>query len=258
MYEEPLKNHYQQIASAYDTLWVHSNEYTAFMTENIVKHLELKSDDKIVDLGSGTGIYGKAVSKMVRPRERVLCVDASLEMLQQVASEKSIETLCMLAEDFVKRNDQYDKIFMKEVVHHIDEKKPFFRDLASRLSPEGSFLLILLPPRIEYPLFKAALMRYEQLQPNYHDLDLQLQSTGFATNISFVEYLLSIPRERYFDMVRNRYMSLLSLFNDDELQKGLEEMKLKYPQKQLEFRETFVFIKATKDHQRSSTGSKTT
>jgi hypothetical protein len=44
-------------------------------------------------------------------------------------------------------------------------------------------------------------------------------------------------------MVENRYMSLLSRFDDQQLQKGLEEMEQKYQSlNNLEFCDRFVFL----------------
>ncbi len=48
-------------------------------------------------------------------------------------------------------------------------------------------------------------------------------------------------------MVKNRYMTLLSTFNDLELAKGIEEIKTKYADRTvLEFTDRFVFLVANK------------
>ena len=44
-------------------------------------------------------------------------------------------------------------------------------------------------------------------------------------------------------MVENRYMSLLSRFSDEQIQKGLKEMNETYSsQSTLDFKDTLVFI----------------
>ncbi|MDF5721917.1 MAG: hypothetical protein PUP91_15830 [Rhizonema sp. PD37] len=48
-------------------------------------------------------------------------------------------------------------------------------------------------------------------------------------------------------MVKNRYMSLLSTFDDEQLALGLAEMEQKYSQQSiLKFSDRFVFITASK------------
>ncbi|MEO0970705.1 MAG: SAM-dependent methyltransferase, partial [Cyanobacteria bacterium J06639_18] len=69
------------------------------------------------------------------------------------------------------------------------------------------------------------------------------KKTGFKTSVDFVEYPLSIPKDRYIRMVENRYMSLLSSFDDKEIQEGVFEIEQKYSDKDiLEFNDRFVCI----------------
>jgi hypothetical protein len=51
--------------------------------------------------------------------------------------------------------------------------------------------------------------------------------------------------ERYLTMVRGRYLSLLSLFDDEELAAGVEEIRHRYPGQQVEFRDRFAFVLGT-------------
>ena len=52
-------------------------------------------------------------------------------------------------------------------------------------------------------------------------------------------------RNQYFQMVRNRYMSVLSQLSDEELSDGLEEMNEKFGDKDpLTFYDKFVVITA--------------
>jgi hypothetical protein len=46
-------------------------------------------------------------------------------------------------------------------------------------------------------------------------------------------------------MVRNRYLSLLSLFDDEELAAGIEEIRHRHPGRQVEFRDRFAFVLGT-------------
>lgn len=107
--------------------------------------------------------------------------------------------------------------------------------------------MILLPPTIDYPLFRSALQRYEKGQPHYNNLTKLLEKVGFNISVNFVENLQKIPKYKYFQMVENRYMSLLSFFDDKQLAEGLKEMEQKYAQQSiLEFPDRFVFITANK------------
>ena len=65
--------------------------------------------------------------------------------------------------------------------------------------------------------------------------------------MSFVKYPLSLDKDKYFRMVENRYMSLLSMFSDEEISQGIKEMKERYSERStLDFNDVFVFITGKK------------
>jgi hypothetical protein len=67
-------------------------------------------------------------------------------------------------------------------------------------------------------------------------LDVELTYDGFP---------LKLPTNRYLEMVCNRYMSLLSLFEDDELAAGVEEIRQDHPGEWVEFLDRFAFVRGT-------------
>lgn len=241
------QQHYQKISNIYEDLWSFSEEYIKFMTTNIIEYLRLKQTDTLVDLGCGTGIYAKSILKQIQLDNSIICVEPSQEMLEQIPDSPQYKIMALSAIDFLSQAEVYNKVLMKEVIHHIDNKELLFSRLFQRLTSDGIFLLILLPPTIDYPLFDEALRRYEKIQPHYSNLVNLLEKVGFKVSVNFLEYLLAIPKLKYFHMVENRYMSLLSLFDDKQLVEGLAEMSQKYAQKSiLEFPDRFVFITASK------------
>ena len=53
-----------------------------------------------------------------------------------------------------------------------------------------------------------------------------------------------IPKQRWLEMVADRYMSLLAKFDDQQLQAGLAEIDSRYPGPLLEFDDRFIFVLA--------------
>jgi len=76
----------------------------------------------------------------------------------------------MHAIDFSALSGTYNKIILKELIHHINELELLLGNLFQRLSSGGILLLILLTPTIDYPLFSKALRKYEEVQPNYNNI----------------------------------------------------------------------------------------
>jgi len=243
----PSENHYKNIANIYDNLWSYSPEYIKFTTQKIIEHLHLTTTDTLVDIGCGTGIYSKEILKHIQLQQPITCVDPSAEMLEKIPADSRLNTIEMDGVKFSQKTENYNKIFLKEAIHYIEEKFLLFQNLWQRLTPGGIFLLLLLPPTIEYPLFTKALELYEKKQPHYQELIDLLQKVGFAVESDIIEYPLEFPKSQYFAMVENRYMFLLSEFNDTELAAGLKEMEEKYQDKSvLKFSDRMVFIAATK------------
>ncbi|MGK7884097.1 MAG: class I SAM-dependent methyltransferase [Crocosphaera sp.] len=238
-----IQEHYQKLAKKYDDFWGNSSDFIEFLSKKIIENLQLKSTDNLVDLGCGTGIFSKEIASQIKLENKIICVDPSDKMLSKIPENSYYQPLVQDAVEFANKPGRYDKILIKEMIHHINDKEGLLQGLFNRLNEQGILLIILLPPTIEYPLFQQALSVYESVQPNYNDLVVLFEKIGFKTKVNFVEYAVSIPKEKYFKMVENRYMSLLSRFNDQEIKQGLTEMTEKYANlSNLEFCDRFVFL----------------
>lgn len=244
---ELIHNHYQKIAGIFEDLWFYSEDFVQFITNKIIEHLCLKNTDILIDLGCGTGIYSKEINNQMQLYNPIICVDSSNKMLEQIPKNFKYKSVEMDAIDFSALSGTYNKIIIKELIHHINDLELLLGNLFQRLTSGGILLLILLPPTIDYPLFSKALRKYEDVQPNYNNLASVLSKIGFNVAVDFVEYPLAIPKSKYLQMVQNRYMSLLSTFDDEQLAIGLAEMEQKYAQQSiLKFSDRFVFITASK------------
>ncbi len=242
-----IQEHYQNLAKQYDDFWGTSSHFIEFFTKKMIENLQLKSTDVLVDLGCGTGIYSKAIISQIQLENKIICVDPSDKMLSKIPSNSHYQPVVKDAIKFSQEPGEYDKILIKEMIHHIDDKEKLLQGLFNRLNEQGILLIILLPPTIEYPLFQQALSVFESVQPHYNYLVNLCENIGFETTVNFVEYAVSIPKDKYFNMVKNRYMSLLSRFNDEEINRGLTEMTEKYSNlSDLEFCDRFVFLVAKK------------
>jgi phenylalanyl-tRNA synthetase alpha subunit len=105
----------------------------------------------------------------------------------------------------------------------------------------------LLPPKIEYPLFDMAMEYYEKSQPHFSIIEQGMKNAGFDMEINFIEYPLQIEKERYYTMIRNRYMSLLSQYSDVEIENGIKELEKKYVNHTFfSFKDKFVVLKGRK------------
>lgn len=249
MERRDVRGHYEELAAEYDEHWIYGPHYVPWMSGRIAEALRLAPTDRIADVGSGTGLFARELANQLRPRRPILCVDPSEAMLSQLGTPPpaDLTPIVASAEDIADGRtrlpyEQLDAMWLKESVHHVADPAHTLRGLADRLAPGGRLLVVMLPATIQYPLFKAALARFEELQPDPALIEGHLRAAGLEASLSYVEHELRIDRDKYLGMVRARYMSLLSTFSDSEIEKGIEEMRVAHPEPVLVFLDRFAFV----------------
>lgn len=234
--------HYSRLASDYDRLWSPDEHLTDDTAAAIVAALDLRPEDRLVDLGGGTGLHAAAVAARAGLRLPPLVVDPSRALLEQAPD--AVRTRVEDALAFARSPEPFDKLLIKEMVHHLEpaERAAVLGELAGALPGGGRLLVVMLPPTIDHPLFGAALERFEQAQPHHDNIAAELRRAGLATEVSFVDRPLVVARDRYVDMLRGRYMSLLSGFDDAELEAGIAEVLAAHPEPELRFTYRLAFV----------------
>jgi ubiquinone/menaquinone biosynthesis C-methylase UbiE len=239
-----IRTHYERLADRYDENWAHSPEFIAWMTDAVLGRLNPRPGDRVADVGCGTGLFTRG---LVEQAGHVLCIDPSPKMLQQLPAEDGYVPLEASAEDLAAGRvrlpfDQLDAILVKEAIHHVEDSETVLVRLGGMLAPGGRVLVVMLPSTIEYPLFAQALELFEERQPDPQDMATALERIGLDVQLSYESFPLSFSKERYLTMVRNRYMSLLTAFDDAELERGIDEIEARHPEDPLEFPDRFTFV----------------
>jgi len=247
MEEDLVVGHYERLAGRYDEFLSYSDDFVPRLAERMIRALRLEEDDRLVDLGGGSGLYSIEIARQRPLRHPVLCVDPVQAMLDRIPEGAPLEPLCLDALSFSREPRSYDKILMKEAIHHVEEKEELFANLHERLPSGGGLLLIHVPPKLDYPLFEAALRRAESWHANPDDLVRWLEGAGFEAEFGQHVHRHEIPKDRYLAMVANQYMSVLSSFSRAEIGEGLREMERMHAGKDvLEFDDRFDVITAVK------------
>ncbi|MFI0218814.1 class I SAM-dependent methyltransferase [Streptomyces lydicus] len=253
MERRDVQGHYERLAADYDEHWTYGPHHTTWMSARIAESLHLSSADRIADIGCGTGMFAREVARNINPQHAILCVDPSRAMLHQIGTPPpaGLTPIVASAEDIATGStqlpyEQLDAIWLKESVHHVAEPATTLQGLTGRLAPGGRLLVIMLPTTIEYPLFQAARARFTELQPNPERIVDHLRAAGMQPQLRYIDYELRLDREKYIDMVRARYMSVLSTFSDSEIETGIAEMRAAHTEPVLTFPDRFAFVLGVK------------
>jgi ubiquinone/menaquinone biosynthesis C-methylase UbiE len=242
-----ISEHYQGLAEAYEGNWAYSPAHVEWMSAQIAASLGLTPSDRIADIGCGTGLFTREIARAVRPRHPLLCVDPSPAMLRHLPASPDLVTVQASLEDLAEErvrlpSPPLNAVVVKEAIHHADDPAAAIHGLATLLALTGRLLIVMMPATIDYPLFTAALRRYQELQPDPRDIEGHMAAAGLRTTITHVEAQVRLSTERYLSMVQARYMSVLSTFSDQEIGAGMQEIRSRHPEPELTFPDRFVFL----------------
>jgi len=239
-----MTNHFDTIADIYNKVWYFSESYQTSMLDYIVRLLQLNSDDSLVDIGGGTGVYTKLIQDAVGLR-RAYCVEPSKNMYLEACKLDNIEARHADAEGFMILNLEFSKVLLKEAIHHIPDRETLWHYLREKLPAHGRVLIVTRPQNIALPLFEQAKEVFRRKQPHHETLLNELISCGFEAEMTRHPYTFVLDKPTWFEMIRNRFMSDLAGFTEEEIEAGLQEIDAQYPGKDLEIPDTILYIAAS-------------
>lgn len=250
--QDILDRHYKNFAGDYDKFLLYSPEFVRTLTTRMIEKLKLdEEEDRLVDLGGGTGMYSLDILRQVPLKKDVYCVDAYQEMLDRIPAGSALRPVCLDAiafSEWAEPDHGYSKVLIKEAIHHVEDRDRLFRNLYGRLPRGGRLLLVHVPPELDYPIFEKALEKAKSWHADPAQLEGQLRKAGFRVEREGLDVRHSIRKDHYFDQVRSRFMSVLHHFSDQEMEEGLREMEARHGDKPiLEFTDHFDFITGIKD-----------
>lgn len=250
--DEQLERHYARLAGTYDDAWGHRPAYLEWMAGLIRSRLGAHPGQRIADIGAGTGLFLRRLLACAGPARPLVCVDPSQEMLDRLPGDPRLHPVRAGAEELAAGRvpvpyGSFDAVLVKEAVHHFADPYGTLGGLAGWLAPGGRLLVVTIPPKPDYPLFQAALDRFAAGQPEPETVAGAMREAGLTVTTSVETYPVRIERERWLRLVGDRWMSVLSTFDDDEIARGLAEITERYPDERLEFADRFTLVLGRRD-----------
>lgn len=218
--------------------WVQSEAYLNFWTWRIRELLNLRDGVSFADLGCGTGELTKRLAG-----QRMLTSVWGVENHQKPEFQPPIIHYPHSIQQFMAEGFAPERALLNQCLHHIlpHERDILFTQLYQGLPSGGRVLVLTMPPQIEYPMFGAAKDYFRRHQCHYLDIARQLENVGFHVAICREHFRVQIGKPDFLNLIKNKFISELHHFSEQELLTGIEEIDHQLPG-ELDFDDTLFCL----------------
>ena len=208
--------------------WISSTKYIQSFNNFLVKQKKLTKRSKILDIGCGRGkIMGSLSSKL-----RLINKPIGIDTENHKDFDKRIIFKKTNAIKYLRNNKKkFDLILIKQTIHFFnlrDIKKILSYSHAS-LEVGGIILILTLDTKNnEIPAF--SLMKQKLNQSFKRDILIwkKLLQLNIKKNITKFSFKVSVKKNTYLKMIKQRYISTLLKFSSLQISNGINEINLKY------------------------------
>ena len=149
--------------------------------DEVVKGLGLKPGDAVADLGAGGGAFEGALSAAVGPKGKVYAVDIDqgfIDFIDKTAKEAGLTNIQAVLGEFTDPklgNVKVDMAMFHDVLHHIEKRAEYIKNLDKYIKPTGRVAVVELDKTDPNTSHKDE----PELQVAKEELDAWMDSIGF-------------------------------------------------------------------------------
>ena len=208
--------------------WLSSKRYISSFKNFLRSKVKINKNSKILDIGCGRANIISYLYEQYKFNNKPVGID----IIKNKNIKKNIIFKKMDAIKYLKKtNTQFNLILIKQTIHFFPKKKiKSLLNLArNKLNKNGQILIFSLRSKNnKIPCFK--IMRSKLLKSLREDEDILGMIKGNLKNykIENFSFKVNLSRTKYIQMIKGRYISCLLNMSDEELKKGVDEIKSIY------------------------------
>ena len=118
-------------------------------TAEVMSRLKLKNGNIVADIGAGSGVFTRRLAQAVAPDGMVFAVDINQELLdynrekiREAKLSDNVEFVLGQFDDPRLPPDSCDLIFICDVIHHIEHREVYLRNLRHTVKSDGRLAII--------------------------------------------------------------------------------------------------------------------
>ena len=222
--------------------WLSSASYLNAFNSFLLKKKKLNKNSKILDIGCGRGKIIGSLSRKFKLSNKPIGIDPIVHK----DVDKSIDFRNQDIFKFFKVNNQkFDLILIKQTLHFFNKSKrqELLTICKNNLKKNGVLLILSLnTSKNEIPCFQ--LMK-QRLNRGLARDSIMLNSVNKIlknTKIDKFKYEVSTTKDKYIKILKQRYISCLVNLTNDQIKKGINEIKSNYSNRIL-FNDILICIK---------------
>ncbi len=222
--------------------WLSSSSYINSFNLYLLKKKKLNKKSKILDIGCGRGKIFGSLSRKLNLINKPIGIDPVIHK----DIDKSIDFRNENIFKFFKTSQyKFDLIMIKQTLHFFnkDKRKKLIEICKKNLKKNGVLLIFSLNTlNNEIPCFK--LMKQKLIRGLKRDSIMLKTICKMLKNneIDRFKFKVSITKNKYFQMLKQRYISCLINISISQIHKGIKEINEIYPNKIL-FEDILICIK---------------
>jgi len=222
--------------------WLSSSSYINSFNLFLLKKKKLNKNSQILDIGCGRGkIFGSLYRRL-----KLINKPIGIDTVVHKDVDRGIDFQNEDVFKFFKTNQiKFDLIMIKQTLHFFKKNKRsrLINICKNNLKQNGMLIIFSLNTlNNEIPCFK--LMK-QKLDRGLERDSIMINSTRKILKDNKIDkfvFKVSIAKNKYIQMLKQRYISCLVSLNKDQIRKGIKEIKNTYPNKII-FDDVLICIK---------------
>ena len=208
--------------------WLSSRKYILSFNSFILKQVKLDRNSRILDIGCGRGKILENLSNRLKLLNKPIGIDIE----NHKDKSKKIIFKKIDAISFILKNKiNFDLILIKQTIHLLKKKQALklLSICKNKLNPNGKIIILSLDPKKnEIPTFLLMKKKLKISLTKDEKLFKFILKNKFKMIIKKFIYDVRIVKTKYLQMIENRYISTLLNFTDEQIKKGLFEIRNNY------------------------------